>query len=42
MPIDTKALARRLAATTILVVDDEHYMRKVVRTLEDMDEDSNG
>jgi two-component system chemotaxis response regulator CheY len=33
MPIDAKALARRLAATSILVVDDEHYMRKVVRTM---------
>jgi two-component system chemotaxis response regulator CheY len=33
MPIDTKALAHRLATTTVLVVDDEHYMRKVVRTM---------
>ena len=31
--IDTKALAARFAATKVLVVDDEHYMRKVVRTL---------
>ena len=30
---DTKALAAIFAATKILVVDDEHYMRKVVRTL---------
>ena len=33
MPIDTKALAQRFAATRVLVVDDEHYMRKVVRTM---------
>jgi CheY-like chemotaxis protein len=33
MPIDSKALAQRLAAIRILVVDDEHYMRKVVRTM---------
>jgi CheY-like chemotaxis protein len=33
MPIDTKGLAHRFAATKVLVVDDEHYMRKVVRTL---------
>ena len=33
MPIDAKALAARFAATKVLVVDDEHYMRKVVRTL---------
>jgi CheY-like chemotaxis protein len=33
MPIDTKALAQRLAAIRVLVVDDEHYMRKVVRTM---------
>jgi two-component system chemotaxis response regulator CheY len=33
MPINTKALARRLATLTVLVVDDEHYMRKVVRTM---------
>jgi two-component system, chemotaxis family, chemotaxis protein CheY len=31
--MDTKALAARFAATKVLVVDDEHYMRKVVRTL---------
>ncbi len=30
---DTKDLAALLAATKILVVDDEHYMRKVVRAL---------
>jgi two-component system chemotaxis response regulator CheY len=33
MAIDGKALAHRFAATKVLVVDDEHYMRKVVRTL---------
>ena len=33
MSIDTKALVQRFAATRILVVDDEHYMRKVVRTM---------
>ena len=33
MPIDTKTLAARFAATKVLVVDDEHYMRKVVRTM---------
>ncbi len=33
MPIDAKALAARFSATKVLVVDDEHYMRKVVRTL---------
>lgn len=33
MPIDTRSLESRLAATKVLVVDDEHYMRKVVRTL---------
>jgi CheY-like chemotaxis protein len=33
MPIDGKGLAHRFAATKVLVVDDEHYMRKVVRTL---------
>jgi two-component system chemotaxis response regulator CheY len=33
MPIDTKGLAHRFAATKVLVVDDELYMRKVVRTL---------
>jgi two-component system, chemotaxis family, chemotaxis protein CheY len=30
---DVKALAAIFAATKVLVVDDEHYMRKVVRTL---------
>jgi CheY-like chemotaxis protein len=33
MPIDTKALAVRFANTKILLVDDEPYMRKVVRTM---------
>jgi len=33
MAIDMKALAGRLAATKVLVVDDEPYMRKVVRAL---------
>jgi CheY-like chemotaxis protein len=33
MAVDAKALAQRFAATKVLVVDDEHYMRKVVRTL---------
>ncbi len=32
MPIDMK-MAARFAATRVLVVDDEHFMRKVVRTL---------
>ncbi len=31
--MDSKDLATLLAATKVLVVDDEHYMRKVVRTL---------
>lgn len=31
--IDSKELAARFAVTKVLVVDDEHYMRKVVRTL---------
>ena len=31
--IDQKYIAARLAKTKVLVVDDEHYMRKVVRTL---------
>jgi two-component system chemotaxis response regulator CheY len=31
--MDTRTLAARLALTTVLVVDDDHYMRKVVRTL---------
>jgi two-component system chemotaxis response regulator CheY len=30
---DSKELAALFAATKVLVVDDEHYMRKVVRTL---------
>jgi two-component system chemotaxis response regulator CheY len=33
MSIDTKTLAARFANVKVLVVDDEHYMRKVVRTL---------
>ncbi len=33
MQVDSKGLAARFAATKVLVVDDEHYMRKVVRTL---------
>ena len=33
MVIDAKALAARFSNTKILVVDDEHYMRKVVRTM---------
>ncbi|MGI8524821.1 MAG: response regulator transcription factor [Pseudolabrys sp.] len=33
MPMDDKFLEARFAATKVLVVDDEHYMRKVVRTL---------
>jgi two-component system, chemotaxis family, chemotaxis protein CheY len=33
MSIDAKAFAQRLAATKIVVVDDERYMRKVVRTM---------
>jgi two-component system chemotaxis response regulator CheY len=33
MPIDAKALAARFAATKVLVVDDEPYMRKVVRAM---------
>ena len=32
MPIDMK-MAARFAATKVLVVDDEHFMRKVVHTL---------
>src|ERR1700692_3237204 len=31
--IDSRDLATLFAATKVLVVDDEHYMRKVVRTL---------
>jgi len=33
MPLDAKALTQRFSSTKALVVDDEHYMRKVVRTL---------
>ena len=33
MPIDTRPLAARFAALKVVVVDDEMYMRKVVRTL---------
>jgi len=33
MTIDAQFVERRIAASKILVVDDEHYMRKVVRTL---------
>lgn len=33
MTMDVKALEARFAACKVLVVDDEHYMRKVVRTL---------
>jgi two-component system chemotaxis response regulator CheY len=33
MPFDMKLLAARFAITKVLVVDDEYYMRKVVRTL---------
>jgi two-component system, chemotaxis family, chemotaxis protein CheY len=33
MPMEMKALAARFAITKVLVVDDEHYMRKVVRAL---------
>ncbi len=33
MPLDSKQLADRLAAAKVVVVDDEHYMRKVVRTM---------
>ena len=33
MPTDAKALAQRFAGITVLVVDDEPYMRKVVRTM---------
>jgi CheY-like chemotaxis protein len=33
MAIDMKAFAARFAATKVLVVDDEPYMRKVVRAL---------
>ena len=33
MPIDTKNFAARFATIKVLVVDDESYMRKVVRTM---------
>jgi two-component system, chemotaxis family, chemotaxis protein CheY len=33
MPIDIRTVEARLAAAKVLVVDDEPYMRKVVRTL---------
>ncbi len=33
MPMDAKELEARLTTCTVLVVDDEHFMRKVVRTL---------
>ncbi len=33
MPIDAKALAALFATTKVLLVDDEPYMRKVVRTM---------
>jgi two-component system, chemotaxis family, chemotaxis protein CheY len=33
MPLNSKQLADRLAAAKVVVVDDEHYMRKVVRTM---------
>ena len=33
MSTDSKQLAERFAAAKIVVVDDEHYMRKVVRTM---------
>jgi two-component system chemotaxis response regulator CheY len=33
MSTDSKQLAERFAATKVVVVDDEHYMRKVVRTM---------
>jgi two-component system chemotaxis response regulator CheY len=33
MPIDTRNLAARFADTKVLLVDDEPYMRKVVRTM---------
>ncbi len=33
MPIDTRSLEARFATAKVLIVDDEHYMRKVVRTL---------
>jgi DNA-binding response OmpR family regulator len=33
MPIEAKQLVQRFAAAKVLVVDDEHCMRKVVRTM---------
>lgn len=33
MPMDLKELEARLASCKVLIVDDEHFMRKVVRTL---------
>jgi two-component system, chemotaxis family, chemotaxis protein CheY len=33
MTIDTRSLETRFASVKVLVVDDEHFMRKVVRTL---------
>ena len=33
MPMDSKTIGALFASTKVLVVDDEHYMRKVVRTL---------
>jgi two-component system chemotaxis response regulator CheY len=33
MTMDSKQLAERMAAAKVVVVDDEHYMRKVVRTM---------
>jgi two-component system, chemotaxis family, chemotaxis protein CheY len=33
MTMDSKQLAERFAAAKVVVVDDEHYMRKVVRTM---------
>jgi len=33
MSSESKQIAERLAAAKVLVVDDEHYMRKVVRTM---------
>ena len=33
MSIDAKTLEQRLSTLNVLVVDDEHYMRKVVRTM---------
>ena len=33
MTMDSKQLAERFTAAKVVVVDDEHYMRKVVRTM---------